>query len=400
LVAERARTLLGGDVSLLALREASDEWYRVRAYSGPVSDELACLRFRPGEGLGGRVAATGRPAIIGDYQAELPDSPFRRIVAETGIHAQVAVPLKVHNDVLGILYVSSRSPGRFREDDQVLLGALADQAAIGIENARLYEDVRRHAEELEANVEARTRELQEANRSLEIASQHKSQFLANMSHELRTPLNAILGYTELIVDGIYGDVPAKIQETLERVQQSSRHLLGLINDVLDLSKIEAGELRLSLSDYSMADVVRGVAAAVEALAGEKQLTLTTSVPPDLPPGQGDERRITQVLLNLVGNAIKFTEAGAVTIAVAASNGEFAVRVTDTGPGISPRDQERIFQEFQQVDSSSTRSKGGTGLGLSIARKIVTLHGGRMWVESDLGKGSTFIFTVPVRAGQS
>jgi signal transduction histidine kinase len=400
LVADGARTLLGGDVSLLALRESGDDWYRVRAYSGPVSDELACLRFRTGEGLGGRVAATGRPAIIGDYQAELPDSPFRRIVGETGIRAQVAVPLKVHNDVLGILYVSARTPGRFREDDQVLLGALADQAAIGIENARLYEDVRRHAEELEANVEARTRELQEANRSLEIASQHKSQFLANMSHELRTPLNAILGYTELIVDGIYGEVPAKIKETLERVQQSSRHLLGLINDVLDLSKIEAGELRLSLSDYSMADVVRGVATAVEALAREKHLALTTSVPPDLPTGQGDERRITQVLLNLVGNAIKFTETGAVAIAVAASNGEFAVRVADTGPGISPRDQERIFQEFQQVDSSSTRTKGGTGLGLSIARKIVTLHGGRMWVESDLGRGSTFIFTLPVRAQQS
>jgi signal transduction histidine kinase len=396
LVADRARTLLGGDVSLLALREPHGDAFRVRAYSGTVTDELACLRFRPGEGLGGRVAASGEPTVIGDYQEELRDSPFLRVVTETGIRAQVAVPLKVRGAVRGVLYVSSHSPHRFNEEDQFLLGALADQAAIGIENAGLYEDVRRHAEELEDKVEARTRELQEANRSLEIASQHKSQFLANMSHELRTPLNAILGYTELIVDGIYGDVPPKIDEILQRVQQSGRHLLGLINDVLDLSKIEAGELRLSLNDYSMADVVHTVVTAVEALAAEKQLALAVSVPADLPTGRGDERRIAQVLLNLVGNAIKFTETGSVTIAVGAVNGEFAVSVSDTGPGIPKADQERIFQEFQQVDSSSTRTKGGTGLGLPIARKIIDLHGGRMWVESDLGKGSTFAFTLPVR----
>jgi signal transduction histidine kinase len=396
LIVDRARALLDGDLSLLALRERTGEEFRVRAYSGSVTEALAALRFRAGQGVGGRVAATGRPTLVGDYLAELPESPFLKIVQETLIRSQVAVPLKVHGAILGVLYVSSRIPHRFREEDQVLLGALADQAAIAIENARLYEDVRRHAEELEAKVEARTRELQEANRRLEGASQHKSQFLANMSHELRTPLNVILGYAELILDRIYGEVPEKIDEILLRVQQSGRHLLGLINDVLDLSKIEAGELRLSLNDYSMAEVVKTVVTAVEALAAEKRLMLTVSVDPDLPTGRGDERRITQVLLNLVGNAIKFTEAGEVSIAVRASDGEFAVSVSDAGTGIAPADQERIFEEFQQIDSSSTRSKGGTGLGLSIAKRIVDLHGGRMWVESALGKGSTFSFTLPAR----
>jgi signal transduction histidine kinase len=396
LIVDRARTLLDGDLSLLALLEETGEEFRVRASSGAVTKRLATLRFRAGQGVGGRVALTGQPVVVGDYQAELPDSPFLQVVQETGIRSQVAVPLKVHGDTLGVLYVSSGVPHRFRDEDKVLLGALADQAAIALENTRLYEDVRRHAEELESRIEARTRELQEANLRLETASQHKSQFLANMSHELRTPLNAILGYTELILDGIYGGVTDRLEEILRRVQHSGQHLLGLINDVLDLSRIEAGELRLSLNDYSMGEVVQSVVTAVEPLAAEKELTLSVSVSPDLPTGRGDERRIAQVLLNLVGNAIKFTDTGQVGMMVRASDSEYVVSVADTGPGIPPPDQKRIFEEFHQVDSSSTRSKGGTGLGLSIARRIVELHGGRIWVESEPGQGSTFSFTLPVR----
>nr|NIS59257.1 histidine kinase [Pseudomonadota bacterium] len=231
---------------------------------------------------------------------------------------------------------------------------------------------------------------------LEIASKHKSEFLANMSHELRTPLNAILGYTELILDNIYGDVPEKIQEVLERLQENGRHLLGLINEVLDLSKIEAGRLTLSLNDYSMREVVQTVFTAAEPLAAEKNLALKVTLPPDLERGKGDEQRIAQVLLNLVGNAIKFTEEGEVKVEVTASNGMFLVSVSDTGPGLSEADQEKIFEEFHQADSSSTREKGGTGLGLSIAKRIIEMHGGRIWVESSLGKGSTFWFTLPVR----
>ena len=232
-------------------------------------------------------------------------------------------------------------------------------------------------------------EIQEKSRQLEIASQHKSQFLANMSHELRTPLNAIIGYTEMMADGLYGDVPEKAQGVLERVQSNGRHLLGLINDVLDLSKIEAGQLVLAIEEYSVADMVAAVLSATESLARAKNLKLGSTVAPRLPTGTGDARRLTQVLLNLVGNAIKFTDEGGVEVRAVQTGDRFEISVADSGPGIAPADQARIFDEFQQVDNTSTRKKGGTGLGLSISRHIVELHGGRISIESEVGKGSTF-----------
>ncbi|HSB79228.1 MAG TPA: ATP-binding protein [Candidatus Methylomirabilis sp.] len=259
---------------------------------------------------------------------------------------------------------------------------------------------------LERKVEERTRELSEAlhqveekGRQLAVASQHKSQFLANMSHELRTPLNAILGYTELILDNIYGGVPEKVRDVMVRLERSGRHLLGLINDVLDLSKIEAGQLTLALSDYSLTEIIQTVFTGMEALAAEKKLALKSSLPPDLPLGRGDERRLTQVFLNLLGNAIKFTEVGEVSVQVTTTADAFLVAVTDTGPGIASADQQKIFQEFHQVDSSSTRKKGGTGLGLAIAQRIIALHGGRIWVESSPGQGATFWFTLPIHVKQ-
>jgi signal transduction histidine kinase len=259
-----------------------------------------------------------------------------------------------------------------------LLTTFAAQSAIALQNARLF------------------RELEAKSRELEIASRHKSQFLANMSHELRTPLNAILGYGEMMADGIYGELPPAAKDVLGRVDASGRHLLGLINDVLDLSKIEAGQLTLALADYSMQEVAQAAVASVEALAVEKNLVLGLDVAPDLPTGHGDQRRLTQVLLNLVGNALKFTEEGGVGVQVTTADGTFAISVRDTGPGIAPADQERIFEEFQQADTSTTRPKGGTGLGLAISRRIVALHGGRLWVESVPGEGATFRLTVPVR----
>lgn len=400
LVVDRARTLLEAEISFLALQEEGNETFAVRAHSGRLTEEIASLRFRPGEGLGGRVVATQRPIVVDDYLAEFATSPFVQMVRAANLRAHIAVPLKVHGTVIGVLYVAREVPGAFSDEDLQLMSALADHTAIAIERAQLYEDVKRYAEELEAKVEARTRELREANRQLEEASRHKSQFLANMGHELRTPLNVILGYTELILDGIYGPIPENIQEVLRRVQSGGRHLLSLINDVLDLSKIEAGELGLSFNDYAMPEVVQRVLAAVEPLAAEKRLSLKVFVPPDLPAGRGDERRIAQVLLNLLGNAIKFTEAGEVRVEVRASNEEFLVAVTDTGPGITESDRQNIFEEFYQVDSSSTRAKGGTGLGLSIARRIVQLQGGRIGVESTPGQGSTFWFTLPVRVERS
>jgi signal transduction histidine kinase len=216
-----------------------------------------------------------------------------------------------------------------------------------------------------------------------------------MSHELRTPLNAILGYSELILDNIYGEAPEKMRAVLERVQSNGKHLLSLINDVLDLSKIEAGQLKLSLNDYSITDMVHGVYAAVESLAKSKRLAFRLEAQPDLPAARGDDRRLTQVLLNLAGNAIKFTDQGEVLIKASAANGTYTVAVSDTGPGIPLSDQQRIFEEFQQADSSINKTKSGTGLGLSIAKRIVEMHGGRLWVESSPGHGATFSFTVPV-----
>jgi len=220
-----------------------------------------------------------------------------------------------------------------------------------------------------------------------------------MSHELRTPLNAILGFSKLLLDGIYGDPSKKMRSAIERIQRNGKHLLGLINDVLDLSKIEAGQLRLSLADYAVEELVTGVYASIESLAADKNLSFTTCVPPDLPPARGDERRLAQALFNLVGNAIKFTDSGEVRIEVEAKGDSYEFSVQDTGPGIDEADQTKIFQEFQQLDNSITKTKGGAGLGLAIVKRIVEMHGGRIWVESRLGHGARFSFLVPARLEQ-
>ena len=221
-----------------------------------------------------------------------------------------------------------------------------------------------------------------------------------MSHELSTPLAAILGYAELLKEGIYGALPDKSTPIVGRIQSNGTHLLGLINTVLDLSKIEAGQFSLSMSEYALDSMVENVRVATESLAQAKNLAFKTDVAHQLPFGLGDEQRLTQVLLNLVGNAIKFTDAGEVRVAAGLKAGRFAVAVTDTGPGIPAEEQLKIFEEFHQVDNSNTKKKGGTGLGLAIAKQIVEMHGGRIWVESSLGKGSTFRMELPVRAASA
>ena len=238
--------------------------------------------------------------------------------------------------------------------------------------------------------------LRALNLQLEQASQAKSEFLANMSHELRTPLNAILGFTELILDDLYGEVPAELKEPLADIQTNGKHLLRLINDVLDLSKIEAGRMELSLDDYTAEDVVATVRASLRSIADDKRLDLVTEVEPNLPDAYGDAKRITQCLLNLVGNALKFTHHGRVTVGVELRGDQLRYRVADTGIGI-PSDQiHEVFAQFSQVDATTSRDFGGTGLGLSITKKFVEMHGGRIWAESEPGKGSTFYFTIPLR----
>jgi GAF domain-containing protein len=381
-IVSRAAQLAGADGAAITEYEEATRAFQLRAthnYDAELVERAHTVPTRMGEGLSGRAAERREPmqvpdiALGGAYQG-----PLRDILLRMEYRAMLAVPLIREDQVIGSLVVNRRAPGEFAPEVVELLKTFATQSALAIQNARLF------------------REIEEKSRQLEVASRHKSQFLANMSHELRTPLNAILGYTELIQDRIYGDVPPKIGEVMERVDRSGRHLLGLINDVLDLSKIEAGQLALALADYSMQEIVQTVVTAVESLAAEKRLALKVTVAPGLPRGRGDERRLTQVLLNLVGNALKFTETGEVRIHASADGASFVVSVADTGPGIAPADQARIFEEFQQADTSSTRKKGGTGLGLSIARRIAALHGGRLEVTSALGQGATFTLTVPVR----
>jgi len=382
-IISRASQLAATEGGLIYEYDDVTDQLRLRAVQNFEQELASALHARPlrkGEGVGGRVVDTRTPFQVPDITAEgAYQVHIRDTLVSAGYRALLAVPLIREERVIGAFLVGRKQPGEFSRETVELLTTFASQSALAIENARLF------------------RQLEQKSRELEDASRHKSQFLANMSHELRTPLNAILGYTELIADQIYGDVPEKISEVLDRVQKNGRHLLGLINDVLDLSKIEAGQLTLDLSDYSFSHVIQAVVSSIGSLAAEKKLLLTVDVASDLPVGRGDERRITQVLLNLVGNAIKFTEQGKVAVQLSASDGSFLAAVTDTGPGIKQEDRERIFEEFQQSDSSLTKNKTGTGLGLAIAKNIVELHGGRLWVESTLGEGSTFYLRIPVHS---
>ena len=295
-----------------------------------------------------------------------------------GHRTALGVPLVREDQAIGCLLMYRAEVRPFSDKQIALLATFADQAVIAKENVRLFEEIARKSHELE------------------IASQHKSQFVANMSHELRTPLAAILGYAELIQEGFYGELPEKSMDALTRIRSNGKHLLGLINTVLDIAKIESGQFSLNVGEYAIENVVETVRVATESLAETKRLSLKTDVAKPLPIGLGDEQRLTQVLLNLVGNAIKFTDTGEVRVVAKVANGHFALSVADTGPGIPEHEQPRIFEQFHQVDSSNTKAKGGTGLGLAIAKQIVEMHGGRIWVESTLGNGATFHMHLPTR----
>jgi signal transduction histidine kinase len=376
-VTAAARRFCGATDALIVLRDKADSV--IAAHDGLLTASVGRRRPVSIGNLAGRAMLDGLTIHVPD-SALLDPKEYADAMAMAREHnwrAAVAAPMLREGVAIGTILLRKTEPGAFTPRQVELLRTFAAQAVIAIENVRLFT------------------EIQEKSHQLEVASQHKSQFLANMSHELRTPLNAILGYTEMMADGLYGDVGEKAQGVLERVQSNGRHLLGLINDVLDLSKIEAGQLVLAIEEYSVADMVATVLSATESLARAKNLKLGSAVAPGLPTGRGDARRLTQVLLNLVGNAIKFTDHGGVEIKAARPGDRFEIAVVDTGPGIAPADQARIFDEFQQLDNTSTRRKGGTGLGLSISRHIVELHGGRIAVESEVGRGSTFRISLPV-----
>ncbi|HWQ70578.1 MAG TPA: ATP-binding protein [Patescibacteria group bacterium] len=352
---------------------------------------------------GGALAAYALSRRITQPITRLTESAAR--MAEGQIDQEISVDSR---DELGTLATT------YNEMAKALTRTLDERARV----ARELRDLNRS---LEDRIRERTSQLEETNRDLSRASRHKSEFLANMSHELRTPLNAILGFTELIIDGIYGQVPDELRESMEDIRINGRHLLRLINDVLDLSKIEAGQMRLNLGEYSIQSLIDSAISATRSLAAEKRLELVAQVEADLPPALGDSKRMTQVLMNLVGNAIKFTPgSGSVTVtAKSVSSSEFQVpssqpetrnpkpetpkspdfieiSVADTGIGIPAEELKSIFSEFRQVDSSITREYGGSGLGLSIAKRLVEMHEGSIWADSQVGKGSIFYVRIPLR----
>ena len=377
-IISKAVQLSSTEAGVIYVCDELDQLFRVRATFGLREDLIAALRDQERDGSDAirKLTLDGQPHEITDISDE-PPSPVREIAMRAGLRARLVVPLVDSERIVGALVIRRNRPGSFPKDTIQLLQTFAAHSVLAIRNARLF------------------KEIEDKSRQLEEASQHKSQFLANMSHELRTPLNAILGYTELMADGAYGEPSEKMLGILQRLEANGKHLLGLINDVLDLSKIEAGQLELELSDYCIQDIAQTVRSTLEPLAADKKLAFKVDVASQLPPGHGDGRRLTQVLINLVGNAIKFTDTGEIAIKAEANNGSFHVSVRDTGPGISSTDQAKLFQEFQQADNAITKKKGGTGLGLAISKRIIEMHGGRIWVESQLGQGSTFTFTLPV-----
>jgi len=396
LIVARAHALLQADASLLALRQEDSDTFVIQAHSGSVSDPVTSVSFRPGEGLGGQIVATGLPIMVGDYSTEYADSPFRDVVQEAGLRSWLGVPLQARDTVMGVLYVISRTPQQFRDDEQRLLSALSDQAAIAIENARLYEQVRQHTAELENLVAERTRELQEANRQLEAASRHKSEFLANMSHELRTPMNAIIGFTRLVMRRSKDVLVPRQYENLEKILVSAEHLLSLINDVLDLAKVEAGRTEVYPVEFVLGPMLAECLHTVEPVLKSEQVRLVQEVAANLPTLYTDRDKVKQILMNLLSNAVKFTHAGTIALTARSHKGTIAITVADTGIGIPEAALEHIFEEFRQVDSSTTREYGGTGLGLAISRQFARLMGGDITVQSTVGVGSTFTLTLPQR----
>jgi GAF domain-containing protein len=335
--------------------------------------------MRKGQGVTTQVVERRQPVQIRDIAAEgAYESPIRRPLVEAGHRALLGVPLLSEDEVIGVLAVTRKTPGEFEPEIVRLLTTFATQSALAIQNARLF------------------REIEDKSRQLEAASRHKSEFLANMSHELRTPLNAIIGFSEVLTERMFGELNEKQDEYLRDIYASGQHLLSLINDILDLSKIEAGRMELEVTDFDLPSAIDNALILVRERASRRGITLGRDVDERLGQIRGDERKVKQVLLNLLSNALKFTpEGGRIDVSAVEHDGVAEIAVTDTGVGIAPEDQEAIFEEFRQVGTADKKVEG-TGLGLALSRKFIELHGGRIWVKSQVGQGSTFTFTLPVR----
>jgi signal transduction histidine kinase len=366
--------------AMVQLREG--EVIRIVAHFGPIARSVPHTRVLARAYATGRAILDREPFQIRDIEAPEADEfdQYRDAARRTGFRTLIAVPMLREGVAIGALTIRRREPQPFTDKQTALLQTFADQAVIAIENVRLFN------------------ELGAANRDLQAASQHKSEFLANMSHELRTPLNAIIGFSEVLTERMFGEVNEKQYEYLKDIYASGQHLLSLINDILDLSKIEAGRMELELADFHLPQAIDNAVVLVRERALRRGITLEQSIDPSLGGIQGDERKIKQVLLNLLSNAIKFTgENGRIDVRAALNETMVQVSVADSGVGIAPEHLEAVFEEFRQVGTAEKKAEG-TGLGLALARKFVELHGGRIWVQSQVGAGSTFTFTIPVRHG--
>ncbi len=330
-------------------------------------------------GYNGRSILEKRTIHVPDVMADSDRPGIAKATHEaTGLRAILVVPMISDGEAIGSITTSFTEPGEFTEKQIALLNSFAAQAVIAIRNARLF------------------REIQDKSRQLEIANQHKSDFLANMSHELRTPLNAIIGFSEVLVEKMFGEVNEKQLDYLQDIHSSGKHLLSLINDILDLSKIEAGRMELDVADFDLRSALENAITLVKERAQRNGITLGLEVDPSLGNFRGDERKFKQILLNLLSNAVKFTpEGGKVSVAARPGANVVEFSVTDTGVGIAAGHQELVFEEFRQVGNDYTRKAEGTGLGLALTKRFVELHGGTIRLESVPGKGSTFTFTIPL-----
>jgi signal transduction histidine kinase/DNA-binding response OmpR family regulator/HAMP domain-containing protein len=401
---------LGYDRAKLFLVDASTQELVDGRIAGATEDIRAQLRtihipLREEGGFLARVALTGEPVLVEDVE-HAQDHAHGPLIALLGTRALVAVPLKMEDRILGVLSVDNfRTERTLTTADQRLLTTVASQVATAIANALAYQQIEQLNVGLEEKVQERTEALQrqqatlqEMNLQLEIANRHKSEFLANMSHELRTPLNAIIGFSEVLLEQMFGALNAKQAEYLDDILGSGKYLLSLINDILDLAKIEAGKLDLELGVVALRQLLEGSLVMVKERALAHGIALSLDMSDDLHTIMGDERKIKQILFNLLSNAVKFTpDKGRVGIKATRIGEVVQIAVWDTGVGIEPQDQQRIFEEFQQVAQGLTRKTEGTGLGLTLTKKFVELHGGTVWVESSLDHGSTFTFTLPIDA---
>jgi signal transduction histidine kinase len=381
-IVSHAVQLSGTDGGAIYEYDEQSKEFLLRATDHMEEELITALRANPprlGDGVVGRAAASREPVQVPNILEERAYAPrMRQMLERFGFRASLAVPLLREDRIIGGLVVRRKSTGEFRPEVIELLKTFATQSVLAIQNARLF------------------REIEDKSRQIEAANRHKSEFLANMSHELRTPLNAIIGFSEVLGERLFGELNEKQAEYTDDILTSGRHLLSLINEILDLSKVEAGRMELELATFDLPLAIDNARTFVRERATRHGITLDVKIDERLGDIVGDERKIKQILLNLLSNAVKFTpEGGRVGINARQTNGVVEISVTDTGIGISPVDQPKIFEEFRQVGTDYAHKVEGTGLGLTLAKKFVELHGGEIWVESEVGKGSTFVFTLPL-----